>query len=52
MDSGVLSAVVTGYGEAPHDCSREMTCYLLLHNRNGRIHALGERAGEIPHQNL
>ena len=35
MDSGVLSAVVTGYGEAPMPGNGEMTCYLLLHNRNG-----------------
>ncbi|MEH4226114.1 conjugal transfer protein, partial [Escherichia coli] len=35
MDSGVLSAVVTGYGEAPMPGNWEMTCYLLLHNRNG-----------------
>ncbi|MDO1801746.1 conjugal transfer protein, partial [Escherichia coli] len=32
---GVLSAVVTGYGEAPMPGNGEMTCYLLLHNRNG-----------------
>ncbi|MCI4495133.1 hypothetical protein MRT09_25385, partial [Escherichia coli] len=30
MDSGVLSAVVTGYGEAPMPGNGEMTCYLLL----------------------
>ncbi|MBJ4815005.1 MobA/MobL family protein [Salmonella enterica subsp. enterica serovar Mbandaka] len=35
MDSGVLRAVVTGYGEAPMPGNGEMTCYLLLHNRNG-----------------
>lgn len=35
MDSGVLKAVVTGYGEAPMPGNGEMTCYLLLHNRNG-----------------
>ncbi|SBW72876.1 mobilization protein [Klebsiella pneumoniae] len=35
MDSGVLKAVVTGYGEAPMLGNGEMTCYLLLHNRNG-----------------
>ncbi|EFF9567742.1 MobA/MobL family protein [Salmonella enterica] len=35
MDSGVLSAAVTGYGEAPMPGNGEMTCYLLLHNRNG-----------------
>lgn len=35
MDSGVLSAVVTGYGEAPMPGNGEMTSYLLLHNRNG-----------------
>ncbi|MDM6707088.1 conjugal transfer protein, partial [Escherichia coli] len=35
MDSGVLSAVVTEYGEAPMPGNGEMTCYLLLHNRNG-----------------
>lgn len=35
IDSGVLSAVVTGYGEAPMPGNGEMTCYLLLHNRNG-----------------
>ncbi|HBD5001049.1 TPA: MobA/MobL family protein [Escherichia coli] len=35
MDSGVLSAVVTGYGEAPMPGNGEMTCYLLLHNRSG-----------------
>ncbi|GAB5861728.1 hypothetical protein JMUB7532_27300 [Staphylococcus aureus] len=34
-DSGVLRAVVTGYGEAPMPGNGEMTCYLLLHNRNG-----------------
>ncbi len=34
MDSGVLRAVVTGYGEAPMPGNGEMTCYLLLHNRN------------------
>lgn len=35
MDSGVLRAVVTGYGEAPMPGNGEMTSYLLLHNRNG-----------------
>ncbi|EBO8296282.1 conjugal transfer protein [Salmonella enterica] len=35
MDSGVLKAVVTGYGEAPMPGNGKMTCYLLLHNRNG-----------------
>ena len=35
MDSGVLKAVVTGYGEAPMPGNGEMTRYLLLHNRNG-----------------
>ncbi|MGT1022095.1 MobQ family relaxase, partial [Salmonella enterica] len=35
MNSGVLRAVVTGYGEAPMPGNGEMTCYLLLHNRNG-----------------
>ncbi|HHU2785574.1 TPA: MobQ family relaxase [Escherichia coli] len=35
IDSGVLRAVVTGYGVAPMPDDGEMTCYLLLHNRNG-----------------
>ncbi len=51
MDSGVLRAVVTGMARLP--CL--VTGNDLLPSASQperRIYALGERAGEIPHQNL